>query len=183
MGEASTSLDYDMDGRVDVFVVNGPFSDFDRNGIPRAFGDDGPSELFRNTTVNDNHWLAIDLDGTVSNRDAIGASIEVTAGGITQLREQNGGIHRWSQNHGIHFGLGPHAIADQVVVRWPTGTTTTLTNVAADTLITIQEPGSAPLTVQTRPQQQLQTAPGRALAVPSGALPSESCSCDGCRGR
>ena len=51
-------------------------------------------------------FLQLDLVGTTSNRDAVGAKVYVTAGGVTQYREQNGGYHRWSQNFmRLHFGL------------------------------------------------------------------------------
>jgi hypothetical protein len=56
---------------------------------------------------NRNHWLEVDLVGTASNRDGIGARLIATVGGIQQLREQNGGMHAKSQNHArIHFGCG-----------------------------------------------------------------------------
>ena len=67
----------------------------------------------------------------------------VTAGGKTQLREQNGGVHRyWGQNdQRLHFGLGPNRSAAQIVVDWPSGITQRLTNIDADRVITISEPG------------------------------------------
>ena len=63
----------------------------------------------------------IELVGTSSHPEGIGARIEVTAGGVTQVREAGGGTHRYSQNHGIHFGLGGNTVAD-VRVFWPNGT-------------------------------------------------------------
>jgi hypothetical protein len=120
IGDSVVSLDYDRDGRVDLFVVNGDASSF-RYVPSNGFADDGPSQLFRNTTTNANHWLGIELVGTSSHSDGIGARIEVTAGGVTQLREASGGTHRYSQNHGIHFGLGSNTVAD-VRVFWPNGT-------------------------------------------------------------
>ncbi|MFO1031604.1 MAG: CRTAC1 family protein [Planctomycetota bacterium] len=119
IGESVVSLDYDQDGWVDLLVANGEGSGF-RYVATNAFADDGPTQLFRNETRNQNHWLSIELVGTAPNLDAIGARVEVTAGGITQVREVGGGTHRYSQNHGIHFGLGAATVADVRVV-WPNG--------------------------------------------------------------
>jgi hypothetical protein len=76
--------------------------------------------LFRNTG-NANGWLELDLVGSASNRDGLGAKVFVTAGNIKQYREQNGGYHRWSQNYTrLHFGLGSNDYAD-IEVDWPSG--------------------------------------------------------------
>lgn len=135
IGDSVVSLDYDRDGRIDLFVVNGDASSF-RYVPSNSFADDGPSQLFRNTTTNANHWLGIELVGTSSHSDGIGARIEVTAGGVTQLREASGGTHRYSQNHGIHFGLGNSTVAD-VRVFWPNGTQS----------VRLQQPVDRPLTI------------------------------------
>jgi ASPIC and UnbV/FG-GAP-like repeat len=139
IGDCVASLDYDRDGRVDLFLVNGGGSLYRQNGSPGAFADDGPAQLLRNVTSNANQWLAIDLVGTASNRDGIGARIEVVAGGVTQVREHGGGMHRYSQNHGIHFGLGANLVANTVTVRWPSGAVSVRTNVAAGQFLQIVE--------------------------------------------
>jgi uncharacterized protein YijF (DUF1287 family) len=62
----------------------------------------------------------------------VGAKVLVTAGGVTQYREQNGGYHRWSQNYSrIHVGLAANETAD-VKIQWPSGATDTFTGVAAN---------------------------------------------------
>ncbi|MFY9341383.1 MAG: CRTAC1 family protein, partial [Planctomycetota bacterium] len=132
IGDSVITLDYDRDGRVDLFAVNGDATGFRYSPPYSAFADDGPVQLLRNVTETTNHWLSIRLRGTASNRDGVGARIEVTAGNKTQVREQGGGAHRYSQNHGVHFGLGPNATATLVEVFWPNGTTTQVTNVPAD---------------------------------------------------
>jgi len=124
------SADYDVDGYVDLFVTNG------FGPLPLA---DGPQQLFHNAGGS-NHWLEIDLQGTVSPRDGIGARVLLEAGGVTQLREQGGGIHTHSQDHQrLHFGLGPNDVADRITVRWPSGMEQVLTGVAADQVIRIVE--------------------------------------------
>ena len=129
-GDSVSVADYDQDGFLDIFVTNGYNSPFNQ----------GPHQLFRNLG-NDSHWLEIDLVGTISNRDGIGASIVATTKEISQLREQNGGMHRYSQNHKrIHFGLSDNEIVDNLVIRWPSGIVQELNNVVADQILQVVEP-------------------------------------------
>ena len=146
VGESATLADYDVDGWLDLFVTNGLML------WPRLRG--GPEVLLHNTThvnggsASTNRWLEIDLVGakrktlasTGSNRDGLGAKVYVTAGGVTQLREQNGGYHRWSQDsQRLHFGLGGNQTAATVEVRWPSGRVDTFSNVASNTLYKANE--------------------------------------------
>ena len=131
IAESVAMADIDVDGFLDLLVTNG------LNMRPLRYG--GEDRLFRNEG-NANHWVQFDLVGTVSNRDAMGAKVVATAGGIAQYREQNGGYHRWSQNHKrVHFGLADHAQLDEVTITWPSGLVETYTNLAADTLYTVTE--------------------------------------------
>jgi hypothetical protein len=133
VGESVVTADYDVDGFLDLYVTNGLLY------YPINVG--GPEQLFRNTG-NSNHWLELDLQGTVSNRDGVGAKVLITAGGVTQLREQNGGIHRWSQNDPrMHVGLAGNTTAD-IIITWPSGIVDTFTNVPADALYVATEAGS-----------------------------------------
>lgn len=101
----------------------------------------GPYLLFRNR-ANSNHWLEIDLQGTKSNRDGIGARVLVTAGGKTQLREQNGGCHTKVQNHTrLHFGLGDSEVVEAITVRWPSGIVQELKEIKPDQVLRIAEAG------------------------------------------
>ena len=137
IGDAVATADYDLDGFLDLYLTNG-----DVFGFKRPFLLDGPNQLFRNQG-NSNNWLQIDLEGTESNRDGIGAQVFATAGGKTQLREQNGGIHKHGQNfQRIHFGLAENTQVDLLEIRWPSGTVQTLENVAANQLLTVVEEGS-----------------------------------------
>lgn len=139
VGDSAVTIDYDRDGLMDLFVVNGGCTLFKQNGAPGAFGDDGQPQLFRNTTPSTNHWLQLELVGTASNRDAIGARVEVDAGGVRQVREHGGGMHRYSQNHGLHFGLGDNRLASRVTVTWPCGAVTVLRDVPADQRLVVTE--------------------------------------------
>jgi hypothetical protein len=131
-GDIAAVADYDRDGFLDLLVTNGadPSS---------PFVADGPYQLFRNQG-NGNHWLEIDLEGTVSNRDGIGSSVVLEAGGVVQRREQGGGMHRFTQNHQrIHFGVAQHTHVDRLTIRWPSGIVQHLENVAADHIVSIRE--------------------------------------------
>jgi hypothetical protein len=132
--ESVVTADYDRDGFLDLLVTNG------NNMRPVYRG--GPKQLFRNRG-NANHWLQLDLEGTVSNRDGIGSRVYVRAGGVTQYREQNGGYHRWSQNfRRLHLGLGDNSRAD-VTVLWPNGQSVQYTNLAANRFYRLRQDGAA----------------------------------------
>ena len=120
----SACADYDRDGDVDFALVN----------------QGGGLQLFRNETPDLGHWLRLALAGTTSNRDGIGAVVEVAAGGLEMMRQVKGG----SSGHGqdsleIHFGLGDATVADEVRIRWPSGETTVLTAVAGDRTLYMTE--------------------------------------------
>lgn len=142
-GESVVSADYDVDGFLDLYVTNG------LNLEPKYYG--GPTKLFHNRG-NANHWIELDLIGTGSERDAIGARVMATANGITQLRVKNGGYHRWSQDAvRSHFGLAVSKAVD-IRVEWPSGTVTTYPGVVADRLYRITEgTGIAPVALGIAP--------------------------------
>jgi hypothetical protein len=131
VGENVVASDYDVDGFIDLFVVNGA------KIVPNLPGYQagGPDKLFRNVSRangNTNNWIQLDLTGVVSNRDGIGATVTATAGGITQKREQNGGFHRVAQNDTrVHFGLAGNRKVD-IEVLWPSGQIDRFFGVAAN---------------------------------------------------
>lgn len=130
-GDAVAVADYDADGFLDLFVTNG-------QGSPPLH--DGPHQLFRNRG-NPNHWLQIDLEGSTSNRDGIGARVTLTSGGTRQIRQQVGAFHRVAQDmKRLHFGLGQETVVDEIEVAWPSGVVQTLHAVAADQVLRIVEP-------------------------------------------
>ncbi len=135
VGSKLATSDYDNDGFLDIFVG----STVGRS--PRKTYLSSPSQLYKNQG-NSNNWLQIDLQGTESNRDGIGAQVRVTSGGTTQLREQNGGTHNFAQNDTrLHFGLAGDNTVNRVEVSWPSGTTQVLNDVNVNQILTIVESG------------------------------------------
>jgi hypothetical protein len=117
--------DFANDGRVGAFVVN--------------LGSKG--QLWRNVTSPAGHWLEVALTGARSNRDGIGAKVEVVVGGKTQRAERVAGSGYLSQDDWrLHFGLAGNAKAEKITVLWPSGTRQVLENVAGDRVVTIREP-------------------------------------------
>ncbi len=141
-GESVALADYDVDGFMDIFITNG-LNIYPEEPLNENRG--GPDRLYRNLG-NDNSWIELQLVGTTSNRSAIGAKVYATAGGVTQLREQNGGYHRWSQNHQrIHFGLADNDLVS-FTVEWPSGLVENYNDVAANQLYQVTEgSGIAPI--------------------------------------
>ncbi|HUM05135.1 MAG TPA: CRTAC1 family protein [Terriglobales bacterium] len=117
--------DYDNDGKIDAFVIN--------------LGAQGT--LLHNVSSNSNHWLTVKLTGKKSNRDGIGAHLELVAGGRTQVAQRIAGSGYLSQDDGrVHFGLGSAAKADKLSVHWPSGKDQVLENLAVDRVLTVEEP-------------------------------------------
>jgi hypothetical protein len=117
--------DLNGDGRLDVVVT--------------ALS--APAEIWINDSPNRNHWLEFQLEGTKSNRDAIGARIKLVAGGKAQYNHVAFAAGYASSSAGpVHFGLGPVAAAESVEIRWPSGIVQQLHDVPADRLVKIKEP-------------------------------------------
>ena len=133
---AQTRTDSILDGR------GVALADFDNNGAMDVLvtNSDAPPTLYRNTLVQNRHWVEFKLTGTRSNRFAIGARVKVVTGLTTQIREINCGNGYQSQSTlRLHFGLGAARQIDLVEVRWPNGAVETFKNVAADRLIQLTE--------------------------------------------
>jgi enediyne biosynthesis protein E4 len=125
MHRGAAFADFDGDGKVDITVTR--------------IGE--PASLFRNTSVNTNHWLAIKLSGRKANRDGIGALIRVRGvSGAEQWNRVTTTVGYGSSSAPIaHFGLGKDAKAAEIEVRWPGGGTQLLRDVAVDRLLRIAQ--------------------------------------------
>ena len=124
VGRGAAYADADNDGDLDVLVTT--------NG--------GPARLLRNDGGSANHVLRVRTVGTVSNRDGIGARVEVTAGGDTRYQTVKTGSSYLSQSElTLTFGLGPATTLSTVSIAWPSGQVDTVDDVDADQTITIEE--------------------------------------------
>jgi hypothetical protein len=100
-----------------------------------------PAEIWINDSPAGNHWIEFRLEGTKSNRDAIGARIKLVAGGKAQYNEVVFASGYASSSAGpVHFGLGSAVSASTVEIRWPSGTVQELKEVPADRAVKLKEP-------------------------------------------
>jgi len=100
------------------------------------------TRFFENVSpaLADRHWLIVDLEGTVSNRDGIGAKITATVGARTMVRHMMAGASFVSGPPTyVHFGLGESDVIDQLRIDWPSGRTTILNDVDADQRLEVRE--------------------------------------------
>jgi hypothetical protein len=130
--------DLDNDGDIDAVILNSRRE----------------PTILRNDSIGDNRWLQIQLRGTKSNRDGIGARVSVTTGAITQSDEVHSG-RSYQSDFGkrLHFGLGSRETVDEIQVKWIGGEVDIVRNVEVNRVITIVEgqgrvtpskPGSVP---------------------------------------
>ena len=78
--------------------------------------------VYHNVSENVGNWVELRLVGTKSNRDGIGARVQLQAGGLTQIRELDGGNGYASEStRRIHFGVGSARKVDSLKIRWPSG--------------------------------------------------------------
>jgi len=110
------------------------FADFDRDGDLDLLmtTNNGPAYLYRNDRSSGNHSLRVRLEGSKSNRDAIGAVVRIFLNGTSQSRTVKGGSSYLSQSElPVTFGLGKHDKIDRLVIEWPSGRTEDFQNLAA----------------------------------------------------
>ena len=96
--------------------------------------------LYRNEMPRGAHWVQFLLEGTKSNRGAVGAQVRIVADGSARLSFVNGGNSFAGQSMPrVHFGLGEADSIQSVEVRWPSGRVDTLTGLAVDRLWKLRE--------------------------------------------
>jgi hypothetical protein len=100
------------------------YGDFDRDGDLDLLitTNNGPAYLYRNDQTGGNRGIRFQLTGTKSNRDAIGATVKIFGGGLSQSRVVRGGSSYLSQSElPVTFGVGKSEKIDRVTVDWPSG--------------------------------------------------------------
>ena len=123
VSRAAAFADYDNDGDLDVLVTE--------NG--------GPAHLWRNETTGAN-YVQVSLEGENSNRDGVGSKISLHAGETVQVRRVRTGSSFLSQSElRVTFGLGIKTSVDSVVVDWPSGFRSAVTDVEVNTHLVIAE--------------------------------------------
>jgi enediyne biosynthesis protein E4 len=116
--------DFDNDGDVDILVMNM----------------NEPPSLLRNDYAGPNNWIELKLEGTRSDRMALGATVLLTAGGRTQARAVLSQSSYYSHDDArLHFGLGAASRADAIEVRWPSGGVSRLKDVEGRRIVSIRE--------------------------------------------
>jgi hypothetical protein len=124
--------DFNNDGRIDVLVGN--------NG--------GPPVLLRNNAGAGNHWLGVRLQGAKCNRDAVGARLTWSAGGVTRSRlKNNGGSYLSSHDMREVLGLGAASKLDWLEIQWPqpSGRKERFTGLPVDRYLTLTEGEGQPV--------------------------------------
>lgn len=117
--------DLNNDGRVDVVVS--------------VIGE--KPEVLYNSSPVDHHWILIELEGTQSNRDAIGTEIRVTGeSGFPQYNHVTTSVgYASASDKRAHFGLGSDTLVREIELRWPSGKVQVLEDVPVDQILRIKE--------------------------------------------
>jgi enediyne biosynthesis protein E4 len=124
VGRGLAYADFDRDGDLDLLITT----------------NNGPAYLYRNDQLSGNRSIRFHLVGTKSNRDAIGATVRVFAGGLTQSRVVKGGSSYLSQSElPVTFGLEKRDRIDRIVIDWPSGGTEEYKNLSAGRAYTCTE--------------------------------------------
>jgi hypothetical protein len=116
--------DLDNDGDLDIVILNSRRE----------------PTILRNDSTGSNHWLQVQLRGTTSNRDGIGARVTVTAGDLTQIDEVHSG-RSYQSDFGkrLQFSLGQRSKVDRIQVNWIGGGVDIIRDVEVNRLLIIEE--------------------------------------------
>ncbi|MGH7140195.1 MAG: CRTAC1 family protein, partial [Pirellulales bacterium] len=121
---SAATADFDGDGRLDLMVAN-------FNDRPHYFKNQFPKR----------HYLALRLEGTRSNRDAVGAVVKLYRGDEVLVRQvQCTGGYLSQSSKTLHFGLGDDPVVERLEIRWPSGRRQTIESPSVDQLTEIREP-------------------------------------------
>jgi hypothetical protein len=128
-GRGLSCLDYDADGDIDLLVAN-------RGGALTLWRNEG--------LAASHHYLTVELEGAAPNRHGIGARIELTAAGRTQVTMVRAGSNYVSQDPQVaHFGVGSAQRVDALRIRWPDGSESVHRNLPVDQHLAVAQEPSA----------------------------------------
>ena len=123
------------DGRISVVISN-------MNSAP---------SLLVNQIHSSNHWIAIRLQGTKSNRDGIGARVSVKAASRILVDEvRSGSAYISNSDMRVHFGLGAATKIEWLEIRWPSGLMEKFTDLAVDAIHAVKEGTGAPVAPEAK---------------------------------
>ena len=130
LGRALARLDWNCDGREDACATHV----------------DRPLALLGNQTPTDRHYLAVRLVGVASSRDAIGATVRLSAGQKTfSMQLTAGDGYQASNERQLVFGLGAAGHVDELTVDWPSGRRDVFLEIPVDQRLIVCEGSAAPL--------------------------------------
>ena len=152
------AYDFDNDGRVDVLGAGGKimfnqgnnvFAPVSYSGISvGAVGDlnnDGFLDIQNGTTIryavpNGNNWVKVTLDGIQSNKNGIGARIEIYGAWGKQIRDiRSGEGFKYMSSLNAHFGIGTATAITQIIIKWPSGIVDTIDNPTINSVVNVVE--------------------------------------------
>ncbi|MEO8590768.1 MAG: FG-GAP-like repeat-containing protein [Flavobacteriales bacterium] len=145
----------------DTAPGNGPMGDLNNDGFIDILG--GTTAYIN--YGNDNNWLTVATVGTWSNRNGIGARVEVTSALGTQIREiRSGDGFHYMSSLNAHFGLGTDTEITQVVIHWPSGLVDVIDSPAINGVVTVVE-GTFTGVTENSPSTSLGLFPNPVLDV------------------
>jgi hypothetical protein len=161
----AVDFDYDNDGDVDIYVTNVDQTSFFYE-----------NKLLNYDEVSDLHWFKVLLQGTISNRDAIGTTLTLTTDQGVVKRHYTGVGFLSQSLQAVHFGLNAVTEITELQIKWPSGLVETFQNFNADTTIKAIE-GQGYIVMDIQPSVKIYgcTDPTSCSYNPEAALEDGSC--------
>jgi hypothetical protein len=184
------AYDFDNNGFVDVLgggnkiMFNNGNNTFTASTVPfsaGAIGDlnnDGFLDVQTNGTIyysnkNNNNWIKLNLLGNLSNRNGIGARVEIYGAWGKQIRDvRSGDGFKYANSLNVHFGIGAATSITQVIIKWPSGVVDVITNPAINQSLLVVE-NSSPLGTTSFSSSKLTLYPNPATDVLNLSIPDE----------
>jgi hypothetical protein len=125
--------DFDNDGDLDMVINNNP-------GDLLGDADHARAVFLRNDIGAGRSWIAVELEGTQSNRDGIGSLVTIDAAGARQIRHASiGGGYASQHSTRLYFGLNTSDRVDSLTIQWPSGIEQRFDNISARQIVRVTE--------------------------------------------